>query len=257
MPQSMTEISQSLKELRLFGIQETLDARSLQVQEGKMSFLEGLSMLLQDELDRKRSRLNERRFKGSGLKERKTMDEFDWGFNPKVPRKTALELLTLRFIKPGEDALLIGNPGTGKSHIAKVIAHKAIEENYRVVYKEAHVLFEDLFEAAQIGRRKNVYKQFVEADLFIVDDLFLRKRIPEIAADDFQDLIMDRYSARKSTLITSNRILDDWGKCLGDNAVGSAILDRLLHRGHLLKFEGKSWRLKEAASRVAKEQRKV
>lgn len=256
MPQSITEIRQNLKDLRLLGMQETLEARSLQVQEGKVSFLEGFSMLVQDELDRKRSRLSERRFKSSGLTERKTMDGFDWGFNPKVPKKVVLEVLTLRFIKLGEDALLIGNPGTGKSHIAKAIAHKAIEENYRVTYREAHELFEDLFEAAQTGRRKKVYKQFVEADLLIIDDLFLRKRIPEAAADDFQELIMDRYSARKATLITSNRVVDDWGKCLGDNAVASAILDRLLHRGHLLKFEGKSWRLKEAALRVAKNQKK-
>ena len=98
-------------------------------------------------------------------------------------------------------------------------------------------------------------KLFSEADLVVIDDLFLRKKLPEDAADDLQEIVMNRYTARKSTLITSNRIIEDWGKCLGDNAVSSAILDRLLHHGNLLKFEGKSYRLKEASLRLAKNSR--
>ena len=93
---------------------------------------------------------------------------------------------------------------------------------------------------------------FFEADLLVIDDLFLRKKLPEDAADDLQEIIMNRYTSRKSTLVTSNRVIEDWGKCLGDNAVSSAILDRLLHHGNLLKFEGKSYRLKEATMRLAK-----
>ena len=85
---------------------------------------------------------------------------------------------------------------------------------------------------------------------------FLRKRVPDHAADDLMDVILERYSKRKSTLITSNRPLEDWGKLLGDNAAASAILDRLLHRGHLLKFEGNSYRLKEASKRLALERKK-
>ena len=84
----------------------------------------------------------------------------------------------------------------------------------------------------------------------IIDDLFLRKKVPEQAADDLLDIILNRYSSKRTTLITSNRPLEDWGRLLRDNAASSAILDRLLHRGHLLKFEGKSYRLKEAASRL-------
>ena len=118
-----------------------------------------------------------------------------------------------------------------------------------------HTFFEDLFEATQLKRRKKVTKLFSEADLLIIDDLFLRKKIPEQAADDLLDIILERYSTKKSTLLTSNRPLEDWGRLLKDNAASSAILDRLLHRGHLLKFEGKSYRLKEAASRL-KENRK-
>ena len=195
----------------------------------------------------------ERRFKQSGLSDRKTLTDFDWGFNPKIPKKACFELMTLKFIQGGEDAVLIGAPGTGKSHMAKTIAHAATVSGYRVLYREAHLLFPELFEATQLGIRQKKSKLFSEADLVVIGDLFLRKKLPEDAADDLQEIIMNRYTARKSTLITSNRIIEDWGKCLGDNAVASAILDRLLHHGNLLKFEGKSYRLKEAAFRLTKE----
>lgn len=194
----------------------------------------------------------ERRFKQSGLQERKTLAEFDWGFNPKVPKKACFELMTLKFIQNSEDAVLIGSPGTGKSHIAKTIAHAATVAGYRVLYREAHILFPELFEASQLGMRSKKTKLFMEADLVVIDDLFLRKKMPEDAADDLQEIIMNRYAQRKSTLITSNRVVEDWGKCLGDNAAASAILDRLLHHGNLLKFEGMSYRLKEASLKLAK-----
>jgi len=195
----------------------------------------------------------ERRFQQSGLADRKTVTDFDWGFNPKIPKKACFELMTCKFIQSGEDAVLIGAPGTGKSHIAKTVAHAATVSGYRVLYREAHLLFPELFEATRLGIRQKKSRVFAEADLVVIDDLFLRKKLPEDAADDLQEIIMNRYTARKSTLITSKRIIEDWGKCLGDNAVASAILDRLLHHGNLLKFEGKSYRLKEAALRLTKE----
>lgn len=101
-----------------------------------------------------------------------------------------------------------------------------------------------------------ISKLFSETDLLIIDDLFLRKKMPEQAADDLLEIILNRYSARKSTLLTSNRLVEDWGKLLRDNTASSAILDRLLHRGHLLKFEGKSYRLKEAALRLSQSKQK-
>jgi DNA replication protein DnaC len=124
------------------------------------------------------------------------------------------------------------------------------------MYREAHTFFEDLFEASQLNRIKKINKLFSEADLLVIDDLFLRKKMPDQAADDLLDIILTRYSARKSTVITSNRPLEDWGKLLRDNAASSAIVDRLLHRGHLLQFEGRSYRLKEASIRLAANKRK-
>ena len=251
----LSEIEKHLKALRLHGMNSTLQTRLAQANQGD-SFAEVLSCLVQDELDYRNSRLINTRFKASGLKERPTLTEFDWGFNPKLPKKEIYELVSGKFIRDGQDALLIGSPGTGKSHIAKTVAHGAIEAGYKVIYREAHTFFEDLFEASQLKRTKKVNKLFSEADLLAIDDLFLRKKMPEQAADDLLDIILTRYSSRKSTVMTSNRPLEDWGKLLRDNAASSAILDRLLHRGHLLQFEGRSYRLKEASVRLTEHKRK-
>lgn len=251
----MTEIERSLRILRLSGIRATLETRALQASQGDVSFIDAFALLIQDELDGRQSRQIERHYQQSGLPEKKTLADFDWGFNPKIPKKSCFELVAGGFIQNGEDALILGSPGTGKSHIARAVAHAAIIAGHRVIYREAHLLFADIFEATQLRLRQKKLKLFSEADLVVVDDLFLRKKLPEDAADDLQEMIMDRYANKKSTLITSNRVMEDWGKCLGDNAVASAILDRLLHHGHLLKFEGKSYRLREAAMNLARKQK--
>ena len=252
---SLAEMEKHLKALRLNGMIATLDTRIIQANQGS-PFTDVFACLVQDELDYRKSRLTQTRFKASGLTEQPSLTEFDWGFNPKLPKKDIYELVTGKFIRDGHDALLIGSPGTGKSHIAKTVANAAILSGYKVIYREAHSFFEDLFEATQLKRRKKLNKVFSETDLLVIDDLFLRKKLPEQAPDDLLDIILNRYASRKSTLLTSNRPIEDWGKLLRDNAASSAILDRLLHRGHLLKFEGKSYRLKEAAARLNKSSQK-
>jgi len=256
MPLSVTEIEKMLTSLRLHGMARSLQPRILQAQQAKTQPLEVLATLIQDELDSRLSALTQRRFKASGLDERKLMEDFDWSFNPKLPKKELFELLTVRFIQNGEDGLLVGHPGTGKSHCAKAIAHAAIQAGFAVCYRQEQAFFEDLFAASQTGKQKKLYKLLSCAELLVIDDLFLRKRVPQHAADDLLDIILERYTKRKSTLITSNRPLEDWGKLLNDNAAASAMLDRLLHRGRLLKFEGNSYRLKEASKRLAMEMKK-
>ncbi len=257
MSRNIEEVEKQLRALRLHGMAQTLQARCLQAQQSGASVFDVLALLVQDELDCRQSRLIDRRFSASGLDERKIMQDFDWSFNPRLPRQDILELISAKFVQNAEDALLIGHPGTGKSHIAKAVAHAAIQSGYQVAYREAHAFFEDIFEATQTGKRKKLLKLFCDSDLLVIDDLFLKKRLPENAADDLLDVILERYRRRKSTLITSNRPVEDWGTLLSDNAAASAILDRLLHRGHLLKFEGKSHRLKEASKRLALKNKKI
>jgi len=253
---TIEEVEKKLRALRLSGMAQTLHARCLQAQQSDSTVLETIAQLVQDELDSRLSRLIERRFNSSGLDERKILQDFDWTFNPKLPKREIHELLSTKFVQNSEDALLIGHPGTGKSHIAKAVAHAVIQAGHPVAYREAQCFFEDIFEASQTGKRKKLLKFLCDSDLLVIDDLFLKKRIPDTASDDLLDVIIERYRRRKSTLITSNRPLEDWGKLLGDNAAASAILDRLLHRGKLLKFEGKSYRLKEASKRLALEKKK-
>ncbi len=151
----LAELQRNLRTVRLHGMSATLDTRVIQANQGA-SFAEVFACLVQDEMDWRNSRLVETRFKASGLHDRPTLSEFDWGFNPKLPKKEIYALVSGKFIRDGADALLLGSPGTGKSHIAKTVAHAALQSGYKVLYREAHAFFEDLFESDQLKRRKKV-----------------------------------------------------------------------------------------------------
>jgi DNA replication protein DnaC len=250
MTMNFTEIQQSLRRLRLSGMSETLETRALQADQGRLPFLDAFATLIQDEIDRRDTKSIDARFRKSGLDERKHLNEIDWGFNHKLPRNAVLEMFTLKFLTQGQNAILIGNAGTGKSHIAKALALAALKSGYSVVYRDA----QDLVIASSEmngSDRKRMLKAFSEADLFVIDDLFLRK-LPPNAVEEIQEVIFVRYRKHRSTVITSNRVLEDWAKLLGDAAATSAILDRLMHRCKMLDFEGPSWRLKESAEAIAK-----
>lgn len=249
MTMTIEDLEKNLRALRLSGMISTLQIRALQVDSHEMNFIEALCWLVQDELDRRRTRLLERRFKLSDLPERKLLKEIDWSYNPKLPRRDILELGTLKFVDAKQDVLLIGKPGMGKSHVAKALGLLAVERGYKVCYREAHALIQELHEARQLGELAKYRSPLIAAQLLIIDDLFLR-RLPAGAGDELADILMSRYE-KAATIITSNRIIEDWPNLLGDVVVVAPLLDRLMHHGHLLKFDGKSWRLKEAAQRNA------
>ena len=246
---NMIEIERALRELRLSGIAATLSTRVLQAQTAQQPFLETFAAMLQDELDRRRSRLTERRFKLSGLDERPSLADFDWRFNPKLPRSACFELHALKFISEGANALVIGKPGTGKSHVAKAVAYQATLQGYDARYVEADTEFAH-YGLASTKEQAALLKGWIQPDLLVLDDLFLARRIADVSAELLQAIVHQRYKLRRSIIITSNRVVQDWGKYLGDATMATTILDRLMHRCAMLEFEGKSYRLKEAASRI-------
>ena len=247
---TMNEIERALRELRLSGIAATLSTRVMQAQSTQQPFLETFSSMLQDELDRRRSRLTEKRFKQSRLDERATLADFDWRFNPKLPRQACFELHTLKFIAEAGNALIIGRPGTGKSHVAKAVAYQATLQGFDVRYVEADTEFAR-YAVCHADEQAALLRAYIEPDLIVLDDLFLARRISDASAEVLQTVVHQRYKHRRSIVVTSNRVVQDWGKYLGDATMGTTILDRLMHRAAMLEFEGKSYRLKEAASRLA------
>ena len=240
------EMDRALRKLRLSGMAETLDVRILEAQTNSAPPLDFLSALVSDELQRRQDRLIQRRIKKARFRDHgKTLDNFDFGFNQKFNKRLVFELATARFVGKQEDAIFLGPPGTGKSHLAQAIGYKAILQGWPVAYREAHILVEELADATFEDARKEYMEEMTKVPLLIVDDLGMRK-LPSTAAEDLLELVMRRHE-RASTILTSNRPIEDWGKLLGDNAAVSALLDRLLHHGHALKCGPSSWRTKSPA----------
>ena len=240
---NLIELNRALKQLRLGGMAAVLETRLLQAQAQSMAPIDLISCLISDELSRRSNRLLERRQKQAQFRDpQKTLDNFDFTFNKKLNRSLVFDLATASFIAKHEDALFLGPPGTGKSHLAQAIGLAAIQQNYRVLYRETHTLLDEIAEATIDGSRKQYMELVATVPLLIIDDLGMRK-LPSTAAEDLLEIVMRRYE-RASTLMTSNRPVEDWGKLLGDSAAVSAMLDRLLHHGHVLKCGPRSWRTK-------------
>jgi DNA replication protein DnaC len=235
------ELDQALRRLRLSGLAATLDVRLIEAQAESTSHLDFLSSLVRDELTRRGDRLIERRVKQAEFRDRNArLDTFDFGFNPKMDRKKVYELASGHFANKRQDALFLGRPGTGKSHLAQGIGHALILQGVKVLYREAHVLLDELLEAQISKDRKAKMAELATVPVLIIDDLGMKK-LPPTAAEDLLELVMRRYE-RTSTIVTSNRPVEDWGKLLGDTASVAAMLDRLLHHGHLLQCGPRSWR---------------
>ena len=240
---NLIELQRALRQLRLGAMASVLETRLHQAQTERMAPIDLMSCLVSDELNRRSDRLLDRRRKAAEFRDpQKTLDNFDFNFNKKMNRSLVFDLATANFVAKHEDGLFLGPPGTGKSHLAQAIGQAAIQQGYRVLYREAHKLIENLADASLDGTRKEQMELFSTIPLLIIDDLGMRK-LPSTAAEDLLEIVMRRYE-RASTVLTSNRPIDDWGKLLGDTAAVTAMLDRLLHHGHVLKCGPRSWRTK-------------
>jgi DNA replication protein DnaC len=243
---NLIELQRSLRQLRLGGMAAVLETRLHQAQAEPMAPIDLLATLVQDELTRRSDRLLDRRRQQARFRNPdKALDNFDFQFNPKLNRSLVFDLATGVFIERREDALFLGPGGTGKSHLAQAIGQAAIQQGHKVIYRETHILLEELADATLDGTRKQYIESVSTVALLIIDDFGMRK-LPQTAAEDLLEIVMRRYE-RASTLLTSNRPVEDWGKLLGDVAAVGSMLDRLLHHGHVLKCGPRSWRTKTAA----------
>ena len=238
----------ALKRLRLSGLAGTLEVRLQEAAAGRLSHEEFLELLLQDELVVRHERLIARRVKAAAFRDTKTLEDFDWSFNKSVKRGEIYELATGRFIREARDALFIGPPGVGKSHLVQAIGLAAIKSGSRVLYRSIFDLVREFVRDEAFDGEEQVLARYLKPDLLIVDDMGM-KQLPKRSGEYLFEIVMRRYENR-STVMTSNRPIEEWGKLIGDVPAAGAILDRFLHHALIVTMNGKSYRLRNQACKV-------
>jgi DNA replication protein DnaC len=233
---------QALTRLRLSGLLQNLEVRLQEAASHHLNHAEFLELVVQDELVTRSDRLLQRRIKVAGFRDLKTIDDFDWSFNPSIKKKQIFDLATARFVREARDVLWLGPPGIGKSHLVQALGYQAIKAGFAVLYRSIFDLVRDFLHDEALGHEDKVLNKYLKPDLLIIDDMGM-KQLPKRSGEYLFEIIMRRYETR-STMMTSNRPLEDWGKLLGDVPAATAILDRFLHHAEIIQITGKSYRLR-------------
>jgi DNA replication protein DnaC len=234
------ELAPMLKQLRLSGILDSLDIRNSQAIKDKMAYTDFLSLLISDEVARREQRKFDFRIRRAAFRSNKTLDQFDFDFNPKINSALIHDLMTCRFVNQKVCTLIVGPCGTGKSHIAQAIGHCAVKIDYDVLFTTAAKMLGSLYAARAHDTYDRRFKTLSQIDLLIIDDFGL-KPLSSPQDEDFHDLIAERYE-RKSTVVTSNLDFAEWGDAFPNKLLGAATLDRLKHGAYRLILDGKSYR---------------
>jgi DNA replication protein DnaC len=236
-----------LKKLRMSGILQSLDLRVRQAVEDNLGQSEFLYRVLLDEVERRESKQLDLRLRRASFEAHKTLEDFDFAFNPEIPKAKIIDLATCAFVRRNDVVLLLGPAGVGKSHVAQAVGHRACLQGHSVLYTSAAQMLNVLRAARADQSWDRKLLRYTTPDLLIVDDVGLRAlRDPE--PEDIYEVIRQRYE-RSSTIWTSNRAVDEWYPMFGDELLASAAMDRLLHHATVLDITGESWRNPRPGSR--------
>jgi DNA replication protein DnaC len=244
-------LMQTLKQLRLSGLATSLDVRLSEATGNRLDHAEFLELILQDELNVRSSRQIGRRVKAAMFRETKNLDEFDFSFNTSIKRKQIHDLAAGQFIRDKRDVLLLGPPGVGKSFLAQAIGHQAIKSGFVVLYRSIFDLARDFLGDEDLGAQDKTLARYLKPDLLIIDDMGM-KQLPRRSGECLLEIVMRRHENR-STMMTSNRPLEDWAKLIGDVPAATAILDRFLQHATIINITGKSYRLRHGGQSGAPE----
>jgi DNA replication protein DnaC len=238
----MQEIINRLKNFKLSGIIKSLESRNQYAIENNLSYLDFLSLLLEDEESNRQNNSFKKRYSKSKLDSSKTLIEYDFSYQPKLNKQELLDLCSCRFINEKKNIIFMGNPGVGKTHLANSIGLEALKMGYKVLFIHSNDMVNKLISSKGDGSYFSLLKELLNVDLLIIDEVGFKK-IALNYVDEFFEVIRRRYE-NKSIIITTNRNFEEWGNIFGDVVLASAIIDRLVHHSYIFKIDGNSYRIK-------------
>ncbi len=236
------KLAEQLKTLRLSGMAQTLDVRLQEATANRLDHAEFLELALADELAVRQERLISRGLKTAAFREQKTLEDFQWDFNRSIKKKQIYDLAAGTFVRQHRDALLVGPPGVGKSHLVQAIGRQLVHAGFTVLYRSIFDAVRDFLHDEAFEGHDRIMNRYLKPDLLILDDMGL-KQLPKRSGEYLFEIVMRRHQLH-STMMTSNRPLEDWGKLVGDVPAATAILDRLLSGAEIIEITGRSYRLR-------------